>query len=222
MVHRSIYIDLDVTILPPRTMGDQSKKPTDPVALLPFFGGRGQDFEGRTLDQILSWPDKEMESVHDYIQVLFPLPEPTRHNPNAPILDQPTIDAFRKSKQLRLAVRKGFQRMLAFYGLRFYGNEIVLADNFATILSPWIKPFDHNHMRISRMLKSLRLLGLEDEARAFFKALTIIHGLSKIGQKSYENWRAAAQDDLHRIFTNMVDEQLTNYLENLEKVEDDE
>jgi len=203
-------------------MEGRKKNAMDPTALLPFFGEKGEDFAGRTLDQILSWPDSEMERVHNYIQVLFPLPEPTKHNAKAPLLDQPTIEAFRKSKHLRLAVRKGFLRMLAFYGLRFYGNEIVLADNFATILSPWIRPFDHNHMRISRMLKSLRVLGLEDEARAFFKALTIIHGLSKIGQNSYENWRTAAQDDLHLIFTNNVDEQFANYLENLEEMEEDE
>jgi hypothetical protein len=35
---------------------------------------------GRSLEQILSWGDVELEQCHDYVQILFPLPESSMIN----------------------------------------------------------------------------------------------------------------------------------------------
>ena len=39
-----------------------------------------KDALGRQLDEILAWPDSKLESSHDYIQMLFPLPEGSPYN----------------------------------------------------------------------------------------------------------------------------------------------
>lgn len=37
------------------------------------------DGQGRKLDTIWAWPDSKLETCHNFIQVLFPLPESSRY-----------------------------------------------------------------------------------------------------------------------------------------------
>ena len=67
--------------------------------------------------QIQQWPDERLEAVHDFIQWLFPLPEPSPVNPLAPVLDRETVEAFAARPELRENLRVSFLRMLRFYGL---------------------------------------------------------------------------------------------------------
>ena len=46
----------------------------------------GRDHRGRLLSHILGFSLDELEFHHDYIQWLFPLPEPSGANPSAPLL----------------------------------------------------------------------------------------------------------------------------------------
>jgi hypothetical protein len=146
----------------------------DATWLSDFYSGAVDD-RGRTLAEILAWPDSELERVHNFIQWLFPLRETSGANPSAPVLDDVTIERFRKSPELQNRLRESFLRMLRFYGLRLestaQGPRVVDAQNFAERAREWVQAGNHNHLRISRILKSLRLLGLEDEAVAFFRWL---------------------------------------------------
>ena len=45
--------------------------------LLDFYRGLKADTEGRSLKEILAWDEDDLEAVHDFIQWLFPLPEPS-------------------------------------------------------------------------------------------------------------------------------------------------
>jgi hypothetical protein len=68
--------------------------------------------------------------------------------------------------------------MLAFYGLEMRGTvslSVTRASSFTERAENWVTPSNHNHLRITRILKSLRLLGLEAEAAAFFECLADIH-----------------------------------------------
>ena len=51
-----------------------------------FYRGTGFDARGRSLDEVLAWDDERLEDVHDYIQWLFPLDEPSQFTPHAPLL----------------------------------------------------------------------------------------------------------------------------------------
>jgi hypothetical protein len=85
---------------------------------------------------------------------------------------------FRSRPELRRNVQASFRRMAAFYGLQandMRSLTVTRAAFFANRSGNWITPSNHNHLRITRMLKSLRLLGLEAEAAAFFECLANIY-----------------------------------------------
>ncbi|OCK85053.1 hypothetical protein K432DRAFT_378010 [Lepidopterella palustris CBS 459.81] len=74
------------------------------------------DARGRTLDEILEWPDEYLEQCHNYIQMLFPLPEGSPFNMTAPVIDPTVFYAFRSREDLRANLKRAFERMLKFYG----------------------------------------------------------------------------------------------------------
>lgn len=157
---------------------------------------------------MLSFSDSELEYHHDYIQTLFPLPERSPFNPSAPLIDRATFLAFRSQPALQDQLRLALDRMLRFYGfeLQFQGfkedsdvdEEIVIikGGDFSSRKGNWVRGFNHNHLRITRILRSLRVLGLEDEAKAFFGALEVVYGEGGIGEKSLVFWRRAVEREL--------------------------
>jgi hypothetical protein len=72
-----------------------------PHPLIAFYRDGAHDDRGRSLTEILAWPDDRLEDVHDFIQWLFPLPEPSGANPSAPTLDAATIQAFHATPAMR-------------------------------------------------------------------------------------------------------------------------
>ena len=148
-------------------------------ALLRFYRLEGPDARGRTLPEIWGWDAARLEGVHDYIQWLFPLPEPSAFNPQAPILTNETIDAFRGDAELRQRLLRSLALMLDFYGLTLEsdGNRaprIERARDFAAKSGDWLRTGDHNHLRLTRILTSVRLLGLDDHSRALYRCLAVI------------------------------------------------
>jgi Opioid growth factor receptor (OGFr) conserved region len=164
------------------------------IRLIAFYRDGARDDAGRTLDEILAWPDDELEAVHDFIQWLFPLPERSGANPAAPVLDENTIHAFRNSAQMQENLRRAFLRMLAFYGLTWTEGRVARAADFENRAENWLWPSNHNHLRITRMLRSLGLLGLEAESVAFFHALDLIYQNfpQRITARTFAFWRDAA------------------------------
>ncbi|MCJ1408786.1 hypothetical protein MMC19_002862 [Ptychographa xylographoides] len=152
---------------------------------------------GRTLSSILAWNDRKLEASHDYIQFLFPLPEGSGFNWAAPVIDRDTFNAFRSRPELRARLKDSFVRMLTFYGfeLRENGNEseVIQGPNFPKVARNWVTRFDHNHLRITRIIRSLRILGLESEAHAFYSALSRVYQEypGHISQKSMMFWTRA-------------------------------
>jgi Opioid growth factor receptor (OGFr) conserved region len=139
-----------------------------------FFGG-GEDDDGRTLDEIVSWDDARLEMVHDYIQWVFPLPERSGANPGAPVLDVATIAAIRGSAEMQARLRAAFLRMLAFYGFVLEGDVVLEGPRFAAASRNWLHAGNHNHLRLTRMLRSLRVLGLEHEAEMLWEVLRSLY-----------------------------------------------
>src|SRR5579864_3751269 len=136
--------------------------------LVDFYRGQATDSAGRLLSEMWEWDDGRLEDRHDFIQWMFPLAEPSRFNPDAPLLGVEDIQAFRDDEHLRANLRRSFDRMLAFFGLaQTETGEVIDGDHFA-VRAPdvWEYP-NHNWLRVTRILGSLRLLGLKAEARAF-------------------------------------------------------
>lgn len=133
--------------------------------LLNFYRGEDTDSEGRFLNDIWAWGDGELEEVHDFIQWLFPLPEPSPLNPNAPLLAEDDTAVFREDQLLQAYLRKSFERILTFLELTMdQKGKVVERSNFmARARGVWAYP-NPNWLRITRILRSLRLLGLGTES----------------------------------------------------------
>lgn len=149
--------------------------PSKSGPLVAFYRDGARDDAGRTLEEILAWGDDRLEAVHDFIQWLFPLPERSGANPAAPTLDQATIDAFHATAEMQQRLRASFERMLRFYGLSWTGIAVERAPDFAARAQNWLRPMNHNHLRLTRILRSTLLLGLEAESKALFQALNAIY-----------------------------------------------
>jgi len=142
---------------------------------LRFYRGDGPDSEGRRLDEILAWDDRFLEGVHDYIQWLFPLDEPSAFNLDAPLIAPSDRAAFATDPGLAGNVRRAFSRMLAFYGFRLVETgttiQVERTEIWPSRSAVWLRPHNHNFLRQTRIIKSLVLLGQPMLARAFGEAL---------------------------------------------------
>ena len=123
-------------------------------------------------------------------------------NPEAPLIDLDTYHEFRKDPELRERLLMAFKYMAAFYGFDVSGGEkdctLTPKDNFEKIASrSWLTNFDHNHLRITRIIRSLRVLGLENVGTTFFEALEE-HAGNTINARSRSVWKKAAERPLNQ------------------------
>ena len=157
------------------------------------------DNRGRTISEILRWGDQELEDVHDYIQWLFPAAERSQFNRDAPLLTAADIKEFQRSKPLQDKLRLSFERLLTFYGLTFVpgkpGCAVKRGPGFIKKSEEWLTPYNHNFLRITRILKCLSLLGLKQEAIAFFQELSRIYETHHriITEETFEYWQDAVK-----------------------------
>ena len=242
-------------------------KQTTGSAIVHFYDPdvQAKDSIGRTQEHILSWSNSQLENSHNYIQVLFPLPEGSPYNWSAPVIDLETFKAFRARSELRQQLRKSFERMLTFYGFTnsIYSkvdkqktdNQVIttkdeeqtniVSDTPAATAAPitnapsqpsatetpevapetpksnsqsqpsgyyvvrgpnwhkmsrnWCVRMDHNHLRITRILRCLRVLGCQKECDAFFAALKHVYDdpAIQIGPRSMDYWTRAVERPLY-------------------------
>jgi len=167
-------------------------------ALLSFYLGESSNPEGRNITEIWTWDYSHLENVHNYIQWLFPLPEPSKFSANAPILDESVIEAFLEDKELRRSLYRSFKLLLDFYGLQCVtsqelGVQISKAANFDSRRQYWLRPMNQNHLRITSILRSLSLLGLKAYAKAFLTCLLELYreDPKAIALNTIEFWQKA-------------------------------
>lgn len=129
-----------------------SDQPSDIVL---FLTADGQDCAGRSFEDVIAFDNATLERRHDFIQWLFPLPEPSRAVPGSPVLTPADITALQASDAARARLARASARMLDFY--RAHGR--------------WRQSYDHNHLRITRIITSLRLLTGDEAADGFKTAI---------------------------------------------------
>ncbi|MDB5727811.1 MAG: hypothetical protein JWQ00_1016 [Noviherbaspirillum sp.] len=152
-----------------------------------FLSGEGVDNRGRSLASVLRWSDDALEFHHDFIQWLFPLEQASRFNPDAPVLAPRDFAELGKDPRVLDGLRAAFSRMLGFYGLAWDGTKVVKAENWRARSPNWALTPTHNDLRITRILRSLALFGLHEEAAAFLAFLETL-----LGQKPSSSHRSAA------------------------------
>lgn len=120
-----------------------------------YLAGTGRDGGGRLAADVIHFSDDRLEAVHDYIQWLFPLPTQSGAQPGAPVLTAAEIEAIKVDRQAQETLSLATERML-----RFYRNT-----------RWWLTAYDHNHLRITRIIRSLMLLRSAEDARSFHSAI---------------------------------------------------
>jgi hypothetical protein len=162
--------------------------------LVDFYRGEATDSRGRRLTAIWGWDDETLEDVHDFIQWLFPLPEASQFSWSAPVLTADDIAAFQGDAALRANLRRSFERMLSFLGLAVADDGQVGEGPTFAARSPevWESP-NHNWLRITRILRSLLLLGLKEQADALYARLHTMYESGKypIGADTLQYWTDA-------------------------------
>lgn len=121
------------------------------AAIVDFLKGAGTDGAGRTVFDVVAMDDRAIERTHDFIQWLFPLAELSGANRRAPVLSSADVEEVQACGMCQVALAAATDRMSAFYSRNTH----------------WLVPHDHNHLRITRIIKSLRLLRGDDEADEF-------------------------------------------------------
>lgn len=140
-----------------------------------FLKGTGPDSYGRYHSDILKFSDEELENVHDYIQWLFPLREKSMAVPGSPFLEnEEIIEILRNDEDVQENIVNALIRMERFY-----------ADN-----DFWLRQGDHNHLRITRILKSISLLSSKENANDFYDfIMRRVETAMPVTKESLEFWK---------------------------------
>jgi hypothetical protein len=145
-----------------------------------FLNGTSPDHQGRYLRDIWDFDDKTIEHTHDFIQWMFPLTEKSLSVPGVPTLSATDIEAIRSSDVARANLERSANWYLGF--LRRNNH--------------WIKAYDHNHLRITRVIKSLHLLVTKNGASSFLVAVFDIAGerITVVRRDAISFWKAGLLD----------------------------
>lgn len=159
----------------------------------------GEENKIGTIQRIVNFSDEQLENSHTYIQHVFPLKEHSNFNSSAPVLSDEEVNWINSEEGnvARNNLKKMFLRMLDFYGMSLVNKNghllCILNSNFHDKADNWFHMDNHNYLRITRILKSLRLLGLEEHALAFYNALSHLYENypDKISEETFNYWTDA-------------------------------
>ena len=142
-----------------------------------FLESKTPDHRGRMLSMLWKQTDNGSETNHDYIQWMFPLDEPSQAVNGAPVLSDFDIDEI---KENRLAIENLEKSARWFLG-------------FLERTDHWVTDYDHNHLRITRVIKSLRLLASDEAADEFRDKVIALAGakLNLVDQEARDFWASA-------------------------------
>ena len=145
---------------------------------LDFLSNGGVDFKGRTLEMIWSFTDEQIESIHDFVQIIFPLDKPSESTFHGYYLSSQEIINKIKGNQ---TAKENILKSSKWY-FSFLKRNIWL----------WNRKYDHNQLRITRVIECLRLLVSEEEADKFYEnILMIIEDDNRINEASLNFWNKA-------------------------------
>ena len=113
------------------------------------------DYKNRFLNDIWNFTDEDIEHTHDFIQLLFPLNEKSESVFHSYYLNTKSSIINIKSNDLAKS------------------NIVTSSKWFLSFLernTHWRRRHDHNYLRITRIIKSLRLLVSDEEANKFYES----------------------------------------------------
>lgn len=148
-----------------------------------FLEGTATDDCGRKIEDIWNLSYNKKEYLHNYIQRIFPTNQVSKFDADAETIIKDEAAVFAKNKIIIANMKKSYDVMLDFYGLKQYERYK---------LENWLVKYNHNHLRLTRMLKSLRMFGLNKEAKELYKKLMEV-AKNKVAPVALRNWEEAVK-----------------------------
>lgn len=145
------------------------------MLLREFYAGTGKDNVGRTFDDIMAMRDDAMDAAHDWVQWVFPTDEPSNFNDQAPLLTAEDIAFIKADKDCQTNLDWASRRFLRYLGLVENDGVITPDFNFNQRRKVLWLEFNHNYLRITRFLYSLRLLGREERSKELLRCLIALN-----------------------------------------------
>jgi hypothetical protein len=119
--------------------------------LVDFYNGLGPNY---LIEAILNeWDDDEWDNRHNFIQWVFPTSVPSKYNPTAPVLD---------AVQAKILADEHWHHI--YDAVNRFEGFLINTDSF--------RAFNHNFLRISRVLQSTREMGLDKLANRHYRFVT--------------------------------------------------
>ena len=167
---------------------------SDPI--VKFYRGEGPDSQGRRIEEIWQLKKSQLENANEDIEWLFPLTDGTRTEDEEPIVRAETVEAFAADASLRERLRHSLDVMLSFYGLTRDDGTIARGETFESRRLGWLYPDDPNHRRLSRIVRSLALLGEPELAESLRDELVAIaddYGAHSVSRETRTYWARALE-----------------------------
>ena len=135
------------------------------------------DFLGRNLQDIWDFSDEEIEQTHDFVQLVFPTNKPSMAASHGFYLDSETlIERIKNNPEARKNIVTSANWFLSFLERNTY----------------WNQKYDHNQLRITRVIETLRLLVSNEEADKFYRSvLKLIEEDNKVNLNTLVFWKNA-------------------------------
>ena len=135
------------------------------------------DFLGRNLQDIWDFSDEEIEQTHDFVQLVFPTNKPSMAVSHGFYLDSETlIEQIKNNPEAKKNIVKSANWFFSFLVRNTY----------------WNQKYDHNQLRITRIIESLRLLVSNEEADKFYRSvLKLIEEDNKVNLNTLVFWKNA-------------------------------
>lgn len=168
---------------------------TDSHQIFAFLVGAKPDAYGRMFEDTLGWTDEQLEQCHSQIQWVFPLHEESNHAETYPVLTPETVALIKGNLPIYTNMLKAKTRMEKFLGIGEYLTPWRLGQ--------WFEARNHNLLRITRIIRSLRLLGMQTQAQDFYEKVTmlgtsygVMPGEEKYMTTTLRFWAQAMGDDV--------------------------
>lgn len=126
--------------------------------------------------------DLTLESCHDWVQYAFPTYRRSQFQPQVPIMTEEDVRRFK-------------------YDTRTIATSTLLISRFMYFLQPcqWITPFNHNFLRVTRLLTHLNIIGAYDTAQELFEWLSELREQEEystiITAETFRFWTEAYNDN---------------------------
>ena len=138
-----------------------------------FLLAKEPDFKGRMIQDIWNYSDEEIEGIHDFIQILFPLNKKSQSVFHGYYLEtDDLVQSLKDNEKVKENILKSSEWFLSFLKRHDY----------------WKRGYNHNQLRITRVIECLRLIVGDKEADSFYKLIKILTKNANLNKKTTEFW----------------------------------